>query len=224
MNANPLNSRRFHAGIGTIARTFSDGKETTCNHECQIKVPRRRRWSPKKVAEIFDFTLSGSLDAPPEPGNHSWGKHPEPFIDDGDDHRSSRVPSSLTWTRQTRDTDFKGQSGRGIERPPKLVIRMSRGSTLSSGNVDGTYWSWESRTQFRKILYLHKQIPFPQRFPCSIQARATPSVWMVVPPRPLRLTSSVKKMVWRWVLATLQALTNEDRRPVTFPESPFLRM
>ena len=58
-----------------------------------------------------------------------------------------------------------------------------------------------------------RPIPFPQTFPCSIQARATPRVWMVVPPRPLRLTSSVKKMVWRWVVATLQAQTNEDRRP-----------
>ena len=141
--------------IQELARVrFSSWEERLAIRTNKSRQPRRRRWSPKEVAEIFFLTLSGSLDAPPEQGNHSWGKHPEPFIDDGDDHRSSRVPSSLTWARQTRDMDFEGQSGRGIERPPKMVIRMSGESTLRSGTVDGTCWSWESRTQFLKILHL----------------------------------------------------------------------
>ena len=182
--ANPPNSRRFHAGIGTIRELSPAGKRRLAIRTNKSRQPRKRTWSPKEVAQIFVLTFSGSLDAPAEPRNHSWGKHPEPFIDDGDDHRSSKICRGLTrlaiWMSRVRV---------GIERPSKLVIRMPGESTLWSGDVDRTCWSWEPRTQFRK------------------------RVWMVVPPRTLRLTPSVKKKVWRWVLATLQALTNEDRRP-----------
>ena len=83
----PPNSRRFHAGIGTSAFVQLGG--TTCNHKCQIKVPRRKRLSPKEVAEIFHLQRISRFVA--EPGNHSWGEHPDCFIDDRDDHRSSRV-------------------------------------------------------------------------------------------------------------------------------------
>ena len=40
---------------------------------------------------------------------------------------------------------------------------------------------------------------------------------MVVPPRSLQCDTICQ--VWRWVLATLQALTNEDRRPA-IPREP----
>ena len=169
------NSRRFHAEIGTSASLQLGG--TTCNHKCQIKEPRRRRWSPKEVAEIFDFTFSGSLDSVAE-GNHSWSEHPEPFIDDRDDHRSSRVALNArpSWWVDS----FEWKCRRHL-----LVVGIQ-----------------DSFGRFCICI----PTPFLQRFQCSIQARA------------LKLTSSVKKMVWRWVLMTLQALTNEDRRPVTFRE------
>ena len=75
-------SRQFHAGIGAVARNCSGspaGKRRFAFRIGRPRQPRRRRWSPEEVAQIF-FVEPSPLK----------GKWPEPFID-GDDHRSCRV-------------------------------------------------------------------------------------------------------------------------------------
>ena len=87
-------SRQFHAGIGTVARTCSGspaGKRRFAFRIGRSRQPRWRRWSLEEVTQISVRTFSGSFDAFAEPSDHSRGKWPEPFIDDGDGRRSCKV-------------------------------------------------------------------------------------------------------------------------------------
>ena len=99
---------------------------------------RKRRWSLEEVTQISVRTFSGFFDAFAEPSDHSRGKWPEPFIEDG--HGSCRVHNQV-WPAVVECCvcqDFPmwtsgGQSERLLTGPPRLVIRMSGESSFRSG-------------------------------------------------------------------------------------------
>ena len=86
-NANP---RWMVAGDEDVCKIFLRERRITCRI-CRSWFQHTRRWSPEKVHQVFVHSFARPLVVDSEPGHQPWSMWSEPFIDDGDDDRSSRV-------------------------------------------------------------------------------------------------------------------------------------